>query len=165
YSGRDVNHSATGKVDCTCCTKVEEEAVFSPYPVGKGIIDDQTPQRDEEAVSFKRNTLGKRARDQSRSDDGKFCLEHREDEFRNPCAEDRFVDTVQQAVVGIPTEPSAQYVSAEGHAIAADDPKHRHATHSCEAVQHGAEHVFGANATAIEHGKSRKHTEDKCRGR
>src|SRR5690606_7576367 len=62
-TSRDVYNSTAGEVDGASSTEVEEESVFSPYPVCEGIVYENTPQCDEPAVCLERNAFSKSAGD------------------------------------------------------------------------------------------------------
>src|SRR5690606_3878088 len=157
YTCRDVNDSTTGKVDCTGSAQVEQEAIACPHPVCKGIVYENAPQCDEPAIGSERYALGKGASDESGCDDGELGLEHGEHIFRYSTIQDAVVDTAKEKVIGIPSEPSAENVLTECHAVAAYEPQYGHDAHSSKAVHHGAEHILRAHQSAVEHGKAWNH--------
>ena len=51
----------------------------APYPVSQWIVDQETPEGDEDAIPTKLHTLSKGSCNQGRGDNGKLALEHSED--------------------------------------------------------------------------------------
>src|SRR5690606_15064210 len=130
------------EVDRAGCAEVEKKTVACPYPVCKRIVDEHTPEGNEPAIGFERNSLCKSTGDKGRGDDGELGLEHREDILGYAAFEDTFIDAAQQKVIGVPSEPASEYVAAERHAVAANKPEYRHDTHGRKAVHHRAQHVL-----------------------
>src|SRR5690606_13998189 len=122
--------------------EVKKKSIFSPNPVTKRIVNEKTPDSNEKTICFIRNAFSKGTGNKRWCYNGKFCLKHGEDIFRNSGLKNSFINTFQKDVLGIPSKPSAKNIASEGHAIAADHPKYGHDTHCCKAVHHGAEYIF-----------------------
>ena len=74
YTGIDVHHGATGKVERT---HLLQEAA-SPNPVGHGKIGYDDPQNGEHHIALELYALGKGTEDKRRGNEGKHTLEHGE---------------------------------------------------------------------------------------
>ena len=159
-----MDHRAAREVDGAAGTHIEQESVAGPHPVTQGVVDDQAPQSDEEAIASKANPFGEGAGHDRGGDDGELALEHRKYVLGHALVHDAHVDAFQEYEVGIPAEPTAHDVGAEGHGVAAHGPQHTDHRHGGEGMQHGAQHVLGSDEAAVEHGEARDHQEDQ-RGR
>ncbi len=78
-----MNNGTTGKINGSHCAKVEQKTVSRPYPVTDRTVDQNAPQGNENGIPFEINPFSKSTGNKSRSNDGKFTLEHGKHIFRN----------------------------------------------------------------------------------
>ena len=162
---RDVHDRAPGEVDCP---QLEQEALRArsrrPHPVAQRAVDQQAPERDEDAVAAEPHALGEGARDERRGDDRELALEHREHQVRDAVAADGPVDAVEEHEARVPADPAAQDVRPESQRKPHRDPQHADDRHRGEAVHHRAQDVLRPDEAAVEHRQAGHHEQHQRRG-
>ena len=126
-----------------------EKAAFAPNHVSERRVDDQKPKREKEDGAAKLHTLGSRAGDQRRRDDGEHQLVNHERGLRNRsgivgirvCA-----DTAQKGVLESADDGP---ISAETQAVAHQRPQHANQCHQQKALHHDRERVLSAHQAAV----------------
>ena len=74
-----MNNQAAGKVESA---ELGQEAA-APYPVGHGIVNEDSPEQDEHCKRMEFHPFGKRAGNQGRRNNGEHALEGDESQFGN----------------------------------------------------------------------------------
>ena len=158
HAGVDMDHRAAGKVHRAYAF---DPSVFCPNPVADRQIDQSHPQHKEQQVGAELESLGKRAGDKGRRDDGEHHLKGREQHDGNAVAlrrayvsEAGIVEVSDEVV-----EPSRRNVcrGPERQAVAVQRPDDHHHAHGYEAVHHGADDIFAAHQSAVEESDARRH--------
>ena len=130
--------------------------------MGKGVIDEESPEEDEEGVGGKLDALGEGARDKRGRDDGEHALEHGdEDEFGDVCAVVNVLgaDAGEKEEGWVPAD-DAVLRGAEGERVAADDPLEADDAKGRHGMHHGAEDVFTADHAGVKEGEAGNHEHD-----
>ena len=153
-TGEDVDDQAAGEVEGT---EFSQEAA-APDPVCHGVVDEDSPEQDEDDESVELHAFGESAGDQGRCDDGEHALEGDESHFRNrPVFQDSHADAGKTDFIKRTDETIN--IRTESHGIADEDPFYGNHGDDEEALHNRRQDVLVADHAAVEEAKARCHDE------
>ena len=155
-AGRDVHHGPPREIERRedPAERGVEQAPLSPHHVRHRNVDHERPQDHEQHHGGELHSLGKRAGDQSRSDDREHQLEGHEALLRDrrgvvgvrsraDAAQERIAETADEPVPRVKSE-----------AVAHQAPHDRDDRHHREALHHRRQNVLLADQAAVEKGEA-----------
>ena len=159
-AGRHVHHCAARKIDRrnfrARIPNAVHESVDPPDHVGERKINDEHPNADEDKDGGESDSFGDRADNQSRRDDCKHQLIHRENVLRNPkgvIAVGLRVDSAKKCKL----QPADERRTArKNERIADGPPKNCHQSRDAETLRQDREHIFLPNQPTVKQRQSGK---------
>ena len=149
-----MHHGAAGEIE------VFSEESAAPHHVGQGGVDQQQPERREQAPEAEAQALHQCAGDQRRRDDGEHALEQGKGHPWNRQAIPVAGEVVQHRVMeGISDHSVHAAPIGKGEAEADADPHQRGDAHHHQAHAHGVQDVAPLNKAAVEEGQAWRHQE------
>jgi len=159
-TGANVDGSTTSEIEAA---QFKGPAIWVPGPVGKGVINDSSPNKEENDHGPHTGTISSTANGESRGDSGKHALVQAEQDLgKRRAANTRLSKDLSQAnVVEVSNIRAA--IGSEGEGVAPEEPLKSHDGYRYQCQEDEGQRRLAAGQAAVEKANTRNHEQDECR--